>query len=102
MADFIQATTPTFVISLPNAVDLTAARTIEFSLRQHRTLISKTDVALDGTHTVRVGLTQQETLRFQEGEADLQLNWTYADGSRGAIYIIKVNIVENLEKRVIE
>lgn len=102
MADIIQATTPTFVISLPNAVDLTAARTIEFSLRQYRTVISKTDVTLDGTHTVRVGLTQRESLGFTAGEAELQLNWVYEDGSRGAIYKIKINILDNLVKRVIE
>ena len=99
----VQATTPTFVLTLPNTVDLSLAQNIYFTLRQGATVIEKTgaDLTIDG-QTVSVYLSQTETLNLYEGQALLQLNWTYADGQRACTNIASVSVVENLLKKVVE
>lgn len=99
----VQATTPTFVLTLPNSVDLTIVENIYFTLRQGANLIEKTgeDLIIDG-QTVSVFLTQAETLALAVGQARLQLNWTYAGGVRACTNIAHVAVSENLLKRVIE
>lgn len=100
--DIILGTTPTVIITVPSSVDLSAATIIEFSLVQRNTKIFKRELTLRDSHTVSAYLTQQETLRFTEGEATIQLNWTYADGSRGAMYKYTVTFIDNQNKEVIE
>lgn len=99
----VQATTPTFILTLPNTVDLSEAVNIYFSLRQGKTHIEKTGDALviDG-QTVSVYLSQIETLQLLAGTAQLQLNWTYSHGERACSEIVPVSVTENLLKRVVE
>ena len=99
----VQATTPTFILTLPNTVDLSLAANIYFSLKQGKVEIQKENDALvvDG-QTVSVYLTQAETLQLSAGSAQLQLNWTYANGSRACSNIVSVNVTENLLKEVVE
>lgn len=99
----VQGTTPTFILTLPNTVDLTAVSNLYFSLEQGSTKLRKMGNALsiDGQN-ISVYLTQAETLKFNTGKANLQLNWTYPDGSRACSNIVNVTVGLNLIKEVIE
>ena len=99
----VQATTPTFVLTLPEDVDLSEASNIYFTLRQRNVQINKTgdDLVIDG-QTISVYLEQSETLLIEAGRAQLQLNWTYANGARACSDIVSVPVSENLLKRVVE
>lgn len=99
----VQATTPTFVLTLPNDVDPSEFANIYFTLRQKSVLIEKTgtDLTVDG-QTVSVYLSQAETLQLVSGAAQIQLNWTYANGSRACSNIVSVQVTENLLKEVVE
>lgn len=95
----IQYTTPTFILTLPETVDLSLADTIIFSLRQGCFAINKT-VTADG-QDVSVFLSQEETARLKPGMCAIQLNWTYADGTRACSNIVNVRVGANLLKEVI-
>ena len=99
----VQATTPTFILTLPDTVDLSQAANIYFSLRQKNVLIEKAgdDLTVDG-QTVSVYMSQAETLQLVSGAAQIQLNWTYANGSRACSNIVSVQVTENLLKEVVE
>ena len=99
----VQATTPTFILTLPDTVDLSQAANIYFSLRQKNVNIEKSndDLTVDG-QTVSVYLSQAETLQLVSGAAQIQLNWTYANGSRACSNIVSVQVTENLLKEVVE
>ena len=97
----VQATTPTFILTLPDTVNLTEANTIYFSLTQGATNIKKI-VTADSPNVVSVYLTQAETLPLSRGIAKIQLNWVYSDGSRACTNIVDVNVAPNLLRAVIE
>lgn len=99
-----QGTTPTFTLTLPSTVDLTAAAHVVFTVRQGSAVVEVSDYGLNITgNTVEVRLEQEDTLQFQiYSEAKIQLNWTYSDGSRGCTKIKTVPILENLHDEVIE
>lgn len=99
----VQATTPTFILTLPDTVDLSQAANIYFSLRHKNVIIEKSndDLTVDG-QTVSVYLSQAETLQLVSGAAQIQLNWTYANGSRACSNIVSVQVTENLLKEVVE
>lgn len=97
----VQATTPTIIMTLPNDVDLTEAQTVVFSLVQGSSVIRKV-IENAEAHQVSVYLTQEETLGLSNGNAQIQLNWTYADGSRACTNIVNINVTPNLLKAVIE
>lgn len=96
----VQGTTPTFVMTLPNSVDLTEAENVYFTLKQLTTTIQKDDPTVTA-HEVSVYLSQEETLQLAVGNAQLQLNWTYANGERACSNIVTVPITENLIKEVL-
>lgn len=95
----VQATTPTFVLTLPDEVDLSQANNIYFTLRQNGIQINKTggQIVVDGQN-VSVYLSQSETISLQVGLAQLQLNWTYANGARACSNIVSIPVTENLLK----
>lgn len=100
----VQATTPTFVLTLPaNTVDLTQAEHVYFTIEQGNVVIDKSDADLEVTErVVNVYLTQAETLRLTfYSEAKIQLNWTYLDGSRACSEVKTIVVGENLHKAVI-
>lgn len=98
----VQATTPTFVLTVPETVDLTAAVNVYFTLRQSNVLIEKATSDLTiSEHEVRVYLTQEETLKLKDGQASIQLNWTYSGGERACSEIAFVRVTENLLKEVV-
>lgn len=97
-----QATTPTFILTLPGTVDLSGIQSMFFNLEQGTTRLRKTgnELTINGNE-VSVYLTQEDTLKFNKGQASLQLNWTYPDGSRACTTIISVPVDPNLLKEVV-
>lgn len=97
-----QATTPTFVLTLPGSVDLSLAENVYFSLCQNAiSIVKETNDLLISGNVVSVYLSQVDTVRLIPGTAQIQLNWTYADKSRACSNIISVKIDENLLKDVV-
>lgn len=99
----IQGTTPTYICTLPNTVDLTAADHVMFTISQGSVVIDKSDADLTITaHTVAAYLSQVDSLRFQQySKAKVQVNWTYSDGSRACSEVVEVEVGENLHQEVI-
>ena len=100
----VQATTPTFTLTLPSTVDLDEAAHVKFTMEQCGQVISKdeSEMTISG-NVVTVQLDQEDTLNFGSAfDAKIQLNWTYSDGSRAATKIKTVHVDENLYKDVIE
>lgn len=99
----VQATTPTFILTLPQDIDLGEAAHVYFTLKQKNAEIVKedSDLTIDGNE-VSVYLSQAETVKLSVGTALLQLNWTYANGSRACSTIASVEVDENLLKAVVE
>lgn len=99
----IRGTTPTFTLTVPETVDLTAANNVYATFRQGANVITKSGGNLSvSEHTVDVYLSQDETLSFTVGEVEIQLNWTFAGGQRAASTIETITLDENLLRRVVE
>ena len=80
-----QATTPTFVCTVPDSTDLTPA-----------------DNAV-AAHSVSVYLTQRDTVWLNSARpVELQLNWTYSTGQRGMTKIKTVEVDRNLVPEVLQ
>ena len=94
----IRGTTPAFQLKIAdNTVDLTEANNVYATFTQQNISITKTGADIDvSARQVDVYLSQEESLKFEVGTIEIQLNWTYADGSRAATKIVKVYITENL------
>ncbi len=98
----IQYTTPTFVLTLPETVDLTLVQNLYFTLTQGKTELQKAgdSLVVEG-QTVSVYLSQEESGKFTNGKASLQLNWVYANGARACSTIVAVDVGRNLLDEVV-
>lgn len=111
-----RGTTPTFELSL-EGVDLTAANNVYVTFVQdnpagyNKSTVTKTgeDIEVrketqqtDTVSYVSVYMTQSEMLGFGVGRVSIQVNWTYADGSRAASEIASIDLTANLLPEVIE
>lgn len=99
----IQATTPTFTLTLPDSseTDLTEVSKVFFAISQGSYTLKK-QVQPTDAHTVEVYLNQSETLNLKDGKpADIQLNWIYADGKRNATKVKSVPVDKQLLKEVL-
>lgn len=84
----IRGTTPTFTITIkdPGELDLTRAENVYFTVEQDRVSVTKTGDDLEVlTAAVKCWLTQEEALRFAEGKAEAQLNWTAVNATDGTL-----------------
>lgn len=102
MVEILQATTPTFILSVPNFVDLSTVSNLCFSIQQNNSvLINKfiDSLSVEG-QTVSVFLTQIDTLQLSAGQAKIQLNWLWPNGTRGGTYEVTITILDNLLKEV--
>lgn len=99
----IRATTPTFELKITdNSVDLTQASNVYATFNQLNRTLTKTGEALTiQARQVDVYFTQEESLGFTAGTIEIQLNWTYADGTRAATNIVKVYVTDNLLAEVL-
>lgn len=108
-------TTPTITIKLPDTVDLMAANNVYVTIEQGNYKLLKTGDALTvSAHQVQLSLTQAETGRlqptmpkditeyFKDMRPQIQLNWTYSDGSRACTVIQPLAVGDNLENEVLE
>lgn len=99
-----RGTTPTYSLILnDNTIDLTVANNVYVSFKGQYGGIEKTgDDLVISAHQVDVYLNQAETLAFTEGEIEIQINWTYADGQRACTVIKKEKVGKNLIGRELE
>lgn len=106
----IRWTTPTFTIRLKESadIDLTEADNMYFTVANKMVTITKSGDDLEvEPKTVKVFLSQEDTGRLIEGEAEIQLNWTYTDlisgkVRRAATKPKKIRIDKNLLGEVVE
>lgn len=103
----IRGTTPTFTMTIRKAsVDLSKADHVYVTIRQDETLITKSgDDLVVEENQVACWLTQEESLRLAEGNAELQINWTYNSSDntvrRGATKVRNITIDKQLLQKVI-
>lgn len=98
----VQATTPTFVLTLPNSVNLEEAQNVYLTFKQTGLIITKTGADLSiNENEVSVFFSQAETVNMSVGQALLQLNWTYSDGSRACSNIVSIEVTNNLLNEVL-
>ena len=101
-------TTPTFVLTVD--VNLTEAAHIYATFKGGAQTVTKTDEDLtvdittgeEPSTAVSVFLSQAETLALTQGTVQIQLNWTFADGSRAASDIVSYTFGANLLGKVVE
>ncbi len=99
----IQGVTPTFTLTVPETVDLTEAVNVYATFSQGHQDITKTGNEITvRAHEVDVYLSQEDTLSFVKGSVMVEMNWTYADGSRGATYKVCIEWDDNLLKKVLQ
>lgn len=99
----IQGVTPTFTLTVPEDIDLTEAANVYATFQQSKTILTKKGADLDiSAHEVGVYLKQAETLAFEKGRVLVQLNWTYADGSRCATQKKGIEWDDNLLREVLQ
>ena len=99
-----RGTTPTFILTLPEDVNLDLARNVYVTVTDHKGKhkLTKTDCLIDGNE-VRMTLSQEETLGL--ASAYIQINWTYLEGTavkRAASEIVPIHFKRNLEEVVLE
>lgn len=99
---FCTGTTPTFIMSFKEDIDLTLAVTVAFTLTQGGVQVRKElpDLIVSEKQ-VTVTLDQEDTLQLSEGAAILQLNWVYEDGKRDCSNKIGVFVLSNSLNEVI-
>ena len=100
----VRGTTPTFQLKITDdSVDLTQALNVYATFKQLGFQIDKSGEDIEVYEKqVDVFLSQEETLQFAEGNVEVQLNWTYADGTRAATRIKQIDVGKNLIGRVLE
>lgn len=80
-----KGTTPTFIFTAPEELDLTQASEIyvTFSRMNEVEIFTKKGDELTVTSdSVEVYLTQEETLSFPDNTIKIQINWTYTEGGK--------------------
>ena len=97
-----RASTPTFTFTLPFDIDTIADCVITFD-QDDENILEKTmdDIIIDETaKTLSVQLTQTETLLFETGKANVQVNILTAEDKRIASTIQKFKVYENLHEDI--
>ncbi len=104
----IRATTPTFTLRIKDeSLDLTQANSVYVTIKQSLDSIELTgdDLEIHG-NTIQCFLPQGKSLRLVEGNAKIQVNWTYSDETgeikRAATLVREITIEEQLIRRVLE
>ena len=69
-----------------HSVDLLDATNVYVTLAQGSTLLTFTGEQIDigaSGYELSVGFTQEQSLQFRKGNAELQINWLMSDGDTG-------------------
>lgn len=88
-----RGSTSATTLTVPESLDLTAAKAVYVTFAQGGKLLTKKsgDPGLEiEAHTVRVRMTQQETLDFFVGPVEIQLRWIMPDGTADGTEVAKV------------
>lgn len=96
----MQGLTPTITITVGTSTDLTEAGNVYPSIKQGKAVLQPDDFFVSA-HQVDIYLTQAETLNLNPGVAEVQLNWTYPSGQRGATRPKPIMVDENQIKEVL-
>lgn len=102
----VRGTTPTLTLHiLDDNIDLTQATNVYLTIKQDNYTLTKTTPQLElSSNIIDCYLTQEESLRFSEGAADVQINWTYQNDGityRAATKIKTIQIGPQLLTRVV-
>lgn len=95
-------TTPTLTILIN---DYLSQAHIYITFKQGNTLItidSPDCVEKDGGTEIYVNLSQEQTSQFVVGPVQIQANWIWSSGSRGATEIAYIQMTENLLTKTLE
>lgn len=90
----MQGLTPTITVTVGTSTDLTEAGNVYPSIKQGKAVLQPDDFFVSA-HQVDIYLTQAETLALAPGVAEVQLNWTYATGQRGATAPVSIRVLPN-------
>ena len=91
----MQGLTPTIIVTVDESTDLTAAANVYVSFKQGGAVWKKTDGFTVAAHAVDIYLEQADTLAFGVGTVEVQINWTYANGQRGATKPVALTVLPN-------
>lgn len=95
-------TTPTFVLTFGDDIDLTTVSAVYVTFRSKDYVLTKTDSGLQiEPHKIGVHLTQDETACMAVGFVQIQANWIDMYGNRVASEIATCSITDQLLKQVI-
>lgn len=94
MTETMQGLTPTITITVGTSTDLTEAGNVYPSIKQGKAVLQPDDFFVSA-HQVDIYLTQAETLALDPGVAEVQLNWVYATGQRGATKPKAITVLPN-------
>lgn len=91
----MQGLTPTIIVTVPDSIDLTEAGNVYVSFKQGGSVWKKTEGFTVAAHAVDIYLEQADTLAFAVGAVEVQINWTYANGQRGATKPVTLTVLPN-------
>lgn len=98
----VRGTTPNITLTVPDTINLTEATTVYATIKQGKTVVTKVSDEMElSEHAAIIYLTQEESLRFADGEAEVQLNWIFEDGRRNATKVKKLAFDRQLLGRVL-
>lgn len=99
---FPRGTTPTLTLNIDTNTDLRTVAHVYVTLKNGDNLLTKSDTDLTiGEHSVALYLNQAETLAMLSPTGYVQVNWTYADGSRDATVKARIEIDDQLLMEVV-
>ena len=101
-----RGTTPTYTIKIKGSIDFSEVDIFYVTVKQMSVSITHTSeddsVTLDAENNkVGIALTQEETLSFKEGTADLQIRGKFSDGTAFATVPKRVPVNRVLYEEVI-
>ena len=91
----MQGLTPTITVTVGTSTDLTEAANVYVSFKQGKKLLKLTDGFDVSAHQVDIYLEQEDTLQFDPGTVEIQLNWTYSSGQRAATKPVSLSVSPN-------
>lgn len=100
----IPGTTPTLPLILPEGYDISEASYVYVSLQSETAKVIKSGESVTVTEGryISVAFTQEDTLAFPNNTtAKIQVNWVYADGTRGATLPATIVMGEQLLRSVL-
>lgn len=97
----MQGLTPTITITVGTSTDLTEAENVYVSFKQSGTVYKLTSGFDVQAHQVDVYLQQSDTIAFSPGAVEVELNWTYGNGQRGATRPKTINVLPNHLREVL-